>query len=279
MTFTRRTRRLAAGLGIAGATVLLMASPAAADTSQASATAATVTLLNASVVDTGAVVATNDGSGEVKTGDPTTSILAGQTLLSAGVLGQDAVANDDGTSAACAGALGTNGVIQIGPTGTCTPNVGTPDGVSLNLSPGLATLSADAIYAECTASSTGAPTGRATLVDANVFLLGAPLPITLATAPAPNQGLTVPGIATLVLNEQITNPDGSLTVNALHLTLLPTALGASALDVVIGSVTCGPNAVAPPISIFSGPAVPAALAGAAAVGAITVIRRRRQLAA
>lgn len=87
----------------------------------------------------------------------------------------------------------------------------------------------------------------------------------------------MPGVASLILNELINNPDGSLTVNALHITLL-SALGAPLAEVIIGSVTCGPNAVAPPISIFSGPAVPMALAGAMAVGTGAVVRRRRQAA-
>ncbi|HEX2048616.1 MAG TPA: hypothetical protein VHF27_12690 [Acidimicrobiales bacterium] len=40
----------------------------------------------------------------------------------------------------------------------------------------------------------------------------------------------------IVLNEHVTNPDGSLTVNAAHMFLLgPTAVG----ELVVGSVTCG----------------------------------------
>jgi hypothetical protein len=253
--------------------VLLLAGPAAADTSQARATAARVTLLNASVLDTGQVAASNDGSGEVKTGATSTTILAGQTLLTAGVFAQDATAGSDGTSAACAGAVGAGGLVQIGPSGGCTATIGTPDGVTVNLNPGLATIGADAIYAECTATTAG-ETGRATLVDANIFLLGTPLPIALATAPAPNQGLTVPNIASVVLNEQINNPDGSLTVNALHITLL----GGNLADIIVGSVTCGPNAVTPPVSIFAGPALPAAAAAAMAVGATVFVRRRRMAA-
>jgi hypothetical protein len=282
MTFTRRSSRLLAGLGIAGTTVLLVAGPAAADTSQAKATAATVTLFNSSIVNTGQVTATNDGTvaapGTVS-GNGGTVVLPGQTLLSAGVLSQIAVANPNGTSAACAGAVGTNGVIQIGPNGVCTGTGGITGGVTVNLQ-GLATIRADVLLAQCTASSTGAPTGSATIVNANAFLLGAPLPIAITPTTAANQGpINIPGLATVFLNEQVTNPDGSLTVNALHVQLLPGALGTTGADVVVGSVTCGPNAQTGAGSLFAGPALPVSLAGAAAVGGLTVLRRRRRLAA
>lgn len=277
MTFTRRSSRLAAGLGTAGATVLLLAGPAAADTSQARATAARITVAGSSILDTGQVAASNDGGGETKTGQNSTTLLGSQTLLAAGVLAQDATARDDGTSAACAGAVGSGGIIQVGPADGCTATIGTPNGITLNLNPGLVTLGADAIYAECTASSTAAPTGRATLVDANIFILGQPLPTTLATAPAPNQGLNIPGVATITLNEQTTLADGALRVRALHVVLLPNAVtGQPLTDIVIGEAICGPNAVAPPISIFAGPALPSAVAGAAVVGGVFYMRRRRQ---
>lgn len=275
MTIPRRTSRLLAGIGIGGATLLLLASPAAADTSQASAKAARVTVLGADVLNTATVTASNDGTQPVDTDTDSTGILGTQTVLIAGVLGAQAVANPDGTSAACAGALAPGGVIQIGPAGECDPTVPAPNGVNINLN-GLASLQADAIYAECTASSTGPPTGRATLLDADLAILGQALPSTIDTEPAVGQGLNIPGIASLILNEQTTNANGSLTVNALHLTLLPNALtGQPAAEVIIGSVTCGPNAVSPDVSIFSGPALPAAAAGAAVVSIVAVRRRRR----
>lgn len=281
MTLPRRTFRLVAGLGIAGTAVLLLAAPAAADTSRARATAATVTLLNSSVLDTGEVAAINDGtdpSPGTVTGDGGTVILDEQPTLVVGVLSQDAIANPDGTSAACAGAIGTNGEIQIGADGVCTGTGATTGGVTVDLQ-GLATLEADVILAQCTASSTDDPVGSATILNAQIFLLGAPLPIDITPTGAPNQGpINVPGVGTVFLNEQTPNPDGSLTVNALHITLLPNLLGVELADIVIGSVTCGPNAVGPVVSIFAGPALPAAATGAAVVG-VTYFRRRRRQAA
>lgn len=278
----RRSTRVVAGIGIASASVLLIAGPAAADTSQARARAARVSLLGGTIVDTGQVTATNTGAGETKTGTTTgTGVLPGQTLIAAGVLAQDATARNNGTSAACAGLVGSGGTIQIGAALGCTMNLGTPSGVVVNLNNGLlgglATVNADAIFAECSATTT-TRTGKATVVNARINLLGLALPISLNVSGAPNQGLSVPGIASVLLNEQVNNPDGSLTVNALHITLLGTT-GNALAEVIIGSATCGPNAVTPPISLIGGPALPAAAAGALAVGAVAILRRRRRIEA
>ncbi len=290
MNFIRGSSRLATGLAIAGTTVLLLAGPASADTSQARATAATVTLLNTSILDTGEVAASNDGTTETVTGQAGTVVLGGVTLLTAGVLAQDATAETNGTSAACAGAVGSGGSIQVGAALDCTANIGTPDGVTLdlggallpNIIPGLPaidnlfTLGADAIYAECTATTAG-ETGSATLVDANIFLsiLGITTPTPLDANPGPNTQINVLNLGVITTNEQINNPDGSLTVNALHIELLPTITGTTAADIIIGSVTCGPNAVTAPISLVSGPALPVALTATAAVGAVVFLRRRQ----
>jgi hypothetical protein len=129
-----RTGRLVATLVGGGVFVLLAASPSTANeaTSQASATAAAATLVGASV-GTGSFVASNDGGNGDSNGSntPVLPLLGGQQLIIAGVLGQDAVAGPDGTSAACAGLVGRNGAIQVGPNGTC---IGDPKGrVSISI--------------------------------------------------------------------------------------------------------------------------------------------------
>jgi len=297
MSLIRRTSRFATGVGIAGATILLLAGPASADTSRARATAARITLLSNSILDTGVRTASNDGTTETNTGPGGTGtvVLGNQTLLTAGALVQDADAATNGTSAACAGAVGSGGSIQVGAGLPCTANLGTPDGVTLNLGNALlpvpnlpllpsvnnvVTLGADAIFAECVATTAG-ETGRATLVDANLFLtvLGlTPTATPLAANPGPNTMVNLLNLLTVTTNEQINNPDGSLTVNALHIVLLPALTGSTAADIIIGSVTCGPNAITAPISLVSGPALPVALTATAAVGAVVVLRRRRQTA-
>ncbi len=112
--------RLASALGAATLSTLAAApAMAAAPVSQAGANAVTVTL-NGNEQGTGDVTATNDGSGEQKTGDttPPISTLQGQSLFNGGVLAQEASAtapNGTGHSAACAGLAGNGGsVAQIG---------------------------------------------------------------------------------------------------------------------------------------------------------------------
>ncbi len=288
MTFTRRTTRLAAGLGIAGATVLLLAGPAAADTSQATANAATLQLGGSPLATTGLCSSANPGNGaatDTCNQSNTLTVLGTQTAITAGLLVQQTVANAGGTSAACAGLVGTGGTIQIGAAGTCTvTGTPTPGGVVIDLG-GLGTVRADAILAECTASSTGASTRRVQLVNATITLLGGTA-TPLLSEPAPNSTpINLGPLATVTLNEQPAlvppPPAGSASTTALDLTVLGGLPGAAPLvRLTVGTVSCGPNAVAPPISIFAGPALPMAVTGAAVVGGLFVIqRRRRSLAA
>jgi len=103
-----------------------------------------------------------------------------------------------------------------------------------------------------------------TLTDATLGSLGV-----LATDPAPDTVIQIKiagiDVATLTLDEQIHNGDGSLTVNAWHLHLLGGAVGALGTgDVIIGSVSCGAPGVGtgPPVAppglteTFGAPTVP-----------------------
>ncbi|WP_233158007.1 choice-of-anchor P family protein [Actinokineospora bangkokensis] len=90
------------------------------------------------------------------------------------------------------------------------------------------------LASECTATPAGV-TGSATVVDLDLAGLGR-----LPLDGSPNQRLGIPGVLELVVNEQVTAADGTLTVNALHLRLLggPAAqLGSG--DVILASSTCG----------------------------------------
>lgn len=65
--------------------------------------------------------------------------------------------------------------------------------------------------------------------------------LALPLAPAPNTALGIPGIATVVVNEQvpIDVPGGSgIDVRALHVEVLPVSPGAATLDVVVGESRC-----------------------------------------
>jgi hypothetical protein len=273
----RRSVTLAASCAILVATlVVAQASPALADTSQATAQAALLQIGGGTVLTTGQVSATNDGTqaapGTV-TGNtaPALSLLGSQDLLAAGVLVQQAVANPTGTSAACAGVVGNGGLVQIGPGGACTFGAQPSGGVRINLGTTLVFISADAILAECTANSNGTVTGKATLVNARINVIG-PTPISLDLSPAPNTNVTVPGIVSLVLNKQSTpSGPGSIMVTALDLNLL-----SSTAHLALGTVTCGPNAKAPPIPVIPVKGMPFAAATVAAAGLVFLgVRRRR----
>lgn len=257
--------------------VVAQASPALADTSQATARAALLQLNGGSILDTGLVTATNDGtmaSPGVVTGNttPALSLLGTQTTLTAGVLVQQAVANPDGTSAACAGVVGNGGIVQIGVTGACTATSLPSGGVTLSL-PGLVGITADAILAQCTASSSGAVTGSATLINAHVTLLGAPL-LDLPLSPTIDQGIIIPGITSVVLNDQFTPAGpGSIGVTALDVNVL------NLVHLALGTVTCGPNAAAPPIPAIPLKGAPFAAATVAAAGLVALGVRRRRAAA
>jgi hypothetical protein len=105
----------------------------------------------------------------------------------------------------------------------------------------------DSMHVECSASPT-AVTGSTTLK--NAFLAhatdadGDPIPAATEAVPDnPPVNYTLSGVITnvgdifaMVFNQQIVNPDGSLTVNAMHMYLFgPTGVG----ELVRGQVNCG----------------------------------------
>ncbi|MGH3861766.1 choice-of-anchor P family protein [Actinokineospora sp.] len=144
-----------------------------------------------------------------------------------------------------------------------------------NVSLALANLGAiGAINVDCDATQSGT-SGTTSLV--NVNLAGAAVPVN----PAPNMVIAVPpgpippSLVSITFNEQIPNPDGSLTVNGVHITL-NALLGTG--DVILGHTQCGP--AAPPIPMASGAGlwIGLGLLGAAAIPVgFSVIRKRRTL--
>ena len=97
-----------------------------------------------------------------------------------------------------------------------------------------------AVQASCDATQSGV-TGAATLAD--VAIPG----VTVAANPAPNTTVEVAPLVSIVFNEQIENPDGSLTVNAVHIKL--NAFAAKG-DIILAQARCGP--AAPPVPLASG---------------------------
>jgi len=279
--FRLKAGRLAAAGAGGIALVVLAASPALADTSASTANALNMTLVGGTLADSGTTTASNDGTTETNTGTqfPAIGVLGAQTVITAGVLGQVSRAFDDGSSAACAGVLGTGGTLVVGANGACTV---TPSAqVVLNLGVvGLATIAiqASAIYANCNAtSSPQTASGSATLVNASITSTVAGITTTLLnlpTNPPIGTGLNIPGLVSLQLNAQSSTGPGQIAVSALQLT----ALSGSLASVNIGNVTCGPNAVAPPIPVIPLAGLP--IAGgllAMIVAGGFLMRRRRNL--
>ncbi|HKN53335.1 MAG TPA: choice-of-anchor P family protein [Amycolatopsis sp.] len=191
------------------------------------------------------------------TNGPTTNTLAKVDvpgILTAGAVSTEAKRDDD--------------------TGVVTAKASTAEVVLPLLKPALGDISIKAVEALCTATQKGVE-GSTKLTEANLGSLG-----TVPAAPAANTELKVAigavNVATIILNEQTKNPDGSLTVNAVHVKLAGDALGAlGSGDVIVSSATCGP--AAPPVPLASGAGLwlGLGLLGAAGIPAgFWLIRRR-----
>ncbi|SFQ25342.1 hypothetical protein SAMN05421810_105363 [Amycolatopsis arida] len=252
---THRLRRGGIMAALAAATVLVSAAPAYAEPGDGSAYGAKVDvqLLGQDAVQAGPFAAAS-------TEGPTQNSFAGVNLpgvLKTGVINTEAVRDDE--------------------SGAVTAKASTTDVEITLLKAALKEAGVKLVEAVCTATQEGVK-GSTQLVGANLGKLG-----DVSSTPAANTELAVklPGvgnIATVILNEQIKNKDGSLTVNAVHVKLLGDGLvGAiGSGDVVVSSATCGP--AAPPIPMASGAGLWIGLGLVAAVGlpaGVYVIRRRR----
>jgi hypothetical protein len=121
----------------------------------------------------------------------------------------------------------------------------------------------------CTATGNGI-IGHTTLAGGTVAGHGA-----VTTVPNPGTTFTIAGIATVVLNEQIHNSNGSLTVNGVHITLLSGAKSLGSGSVIISSATCFPMSL--PVAAASGLGLWIGLGLVAVVipAGVVVARRRR----
>jgi hypothetical protein len=100
-------------------------------------------------------------------------------------------------------------------------------------------FTATSVASTCTANGSTAPTGSVT-VNGGALQNGTNLPDAIPTNPTANQTFTGTNPDTgatykFVLNEQTVNPNGSLTVNAVHEYLNSSAKG----DLIFGQVVCG----------------------------------------
>lgn len=232
--------------------VLAGAAPASAAPGDGSAygVKVDVTLLGQPAVHAGPLAAAN-------TSGPTTSTLASATvpgILTAGVIATEAK-RDDNSGAVTAKAS--------------TADVGLP-----LLKAALGDVGIKVVEAVCTATQKGVE-GSTKLVGANLGSVGK-----VDATPAANTqikvGLGALNVATIILNEQVKNQDGSLTVNAVHVKLLGEGLNAlGSGDVIVSSATCGPAAPPMPLASGAGLWIGLGLLGAVAVPVGTRIYRRR----
>lgn len=138
-------------------------------------------------------------------------------------------------------------------------------------------ISAELVEAECQATQKGLA-GKSKLAGVNLGKLGQ-----VNADPAPNTKLDVQlagiKIAEVILNEQIKNNDGSLTVNAIHVKLLQGVLGSIGTgDIIISSATCGPAGLPIPMASGAGLWIGLGLLGVvAAPVAFMALRRRASL--
>jgi hypothetical protein len=212
-----------------------------------------VKLLGADAVKAGPLAAAN-------TAGPTSNSLAQANLtgiLTAGVINTEAKRDDN--------------------SGAVTAKASTADvGVPL-LKAALGKVGAKAIEAKCEATQKGV-VGSSTFAEADLGSLGN-VPVTPAANTTLQVGLGAINVATVILNEQIKNPDGSLTVNALHVKLLGAALTPlGSGDVIVSSATCGPAGLPMPLASGAGMWIAFGLLGAIALPVGTRLVRNRRSA-
>jgi hypothetical protein len=166
-------------------------------------------------------------------------------------------------------------------TGTATANAGpTSASETVNTVSGilglLTTLGADSVTSSCSFdTNTGAVTGTAGITNGSVTTPLTTIP--LASNPAPNTVIGVPGIANITLNEQTTAGDGTLTVTAISIQLL-----GSTQTIDLATSVCNAADLAP-VPILPGKALQVLAAGLGllvlAGFAYQLSRRRRAVVA
>ena len=164
--------------------------------------------------------------------------------------------------------LFSSGQLDVSTQGTTGPmgSVTTSTNIQGVNTSGTEVFTASNVASRCTASEAGV-SGSTTITsgtlqtsEGNPDVEGDETTVNIPTNPAPNttyngQIESVGDSYRYVFNEQIRNPDGSITVNAAHQYFLgPTAVG----DLIIGQSVCGvtapPDDVSPAAPIISSPA-------------------------
>ena len=205
---------------------------------------------------------------------PNTGYAASATgLVSASPIGQ---ATFPGTSPATVAHASITGLLSTGvahATAGPTSSTSAVNGVNATLG-ALSVLRATSVDSSCHFNTnTGKVTGNAHISNGRVSRPGGTT--MLASSPAPNTVVGVPGIATITLNQQTTAGDGTLTVSAIHVSLI-----GSVQTIDIGVSVCNAANLAP-VPILPGMTTPVTLGAIALLllaGAAYQLSRRRQRA-
>ncbi len=154
-----------------------------------------------------------------------------------------------------------------------TSNSATAAVQSLNttgiIAPLLGIISATAVSSSCLVNADGSFVESTTIASLSI----AGTSLAPGTIPANDAFLSIPGVANITLNQQVTAPiTGSQTVNAIHIALL----GGTAEEVNIASSTCGPYSADTPVASGKGLALGLGLLGSVGVGYGALYTRRRR---
>jgi hypothetical protein len=194
--------------------------------------------------------------------------LAATGLITAGPFAQSTF---PGTSPSTLVGINVPGLVTTGVVNTAATNVAAAasvNGTAITLS-AIASLTADAITSSCVYDpNTNTVTGASALTGAAFTVLG--IPTALAANPAPNTVVGIPGIATITLNRQTTAGDGTLTVDALAVSLI-----GSTQTITISTSLCNQADLAP-VPMMPAPVAAGALAAFVVGGTGLQLRRRRQ---
>jgi len=157
--------------------------------------------------------------------------------ISHGPIGQ---ATFPGTSPVTLGSASISGLLTTGVVlDAAGPTSASSTIHNVNASLGkLVALTAGTVHSACSFNTnTGKVSGVAAITNGKVVGV---VPITLNSTPPPNTKIVVPGIATITLNRQTTATDGTLTVQAIHVSLL-----GSTQTLSIGVSVCNAADLAP----------------------------------
>jgi hypothetical protein len=208
-----------------------------------------------------------------QTTSPEAYALEGTGLLAVAPTPEATLSDPNPASVASLGIPGV--LVATALTASVTSNTATASVAGLSNGttlPIFSTLTAGAITSSCLANPDG--TFVETTSIASLTINGTSLGTT--TPPANDTFLNLPGVATVILNQQLIGPiTGSETVNAIHISLLGLLVGET---VNVASSTCGPFTSDTPIAGGKGLAVGLGLLGSVGVGYGAVYTRRRRSA-